>query len=325
MGHCPQRVTPPSAINWGMKTALTLARQYQIVIVGLCLSLVAYFGAQYVPIASTVMSHTDAPCSRWQALRGLWSRHQRNQVQPAITSKCSRVSVDDNGFVLTSTPDGDYWVPSAEDATVLPLLLAQEASKIYASGSTPVLPGDIVLDGGAHVGVFVRVSLRAGAKLVVAIEPAPENIECLRRNFKAEIAGGRVIVYPKGVWNKDDVLPMHKNRNSAGDSFVLELDPGQPVINLPLTTIDKLTTELALPRVDYIKLDIKGAEVQAINGAARVLAKFRPRLATASEHFERDRIDIPNAVLVANPAYVTECGACYIEDGRVKPEVLHFR
>ena len=71
---------------------------------------------------------------------------------------------------------------------------------------------------------------------------------------------GRVIVYPKGVWNKDDVLPLHVCRNSAGDSVTLDLDPGQQVINVPLTTIDKVVAELHLPRVDFIKMDIKGSE-----------------------------------------------------------------
>ena len=61
-------------------------------------------------------------------------------------------------------------------------------------------------DCGAHVAV---TALKRGAKLVVAIEPAPENIECLRRNFSTEIEKGKVIIYPKGVWNKDDFLPMH--------------------------------------------------------------------------------------------------------------------
>jgi hypothetical protein len=68
---------------------------------------------------------------------------------------------------------------------------------------------------------FTRVALNRGAKQVIAIEPAPENLECLSRNFSREIQSGKVVIYPKGVWNKDDVLPMDLNRNSAGDSFVI--------------------------------------------------------------------------------------------------------
>jgi hypothetical protein len=45
-------------------------------------------------------------------------------------------------------------------------------------------------------------------------------VEALNRNFKDEIAAGRVIVYPKGVWDKDDLLTLHiDEHNSAADSF----------------------------------------------------------------------------------------------------------
>ena len=87
--------------------------------------------------------------------------------------------------------------------------LAEQERRIYMAGSVNVNAGDTVLDCGANVGVFTRVALAAGAKQVVAIEPAPDNVACLRRNFASEIAAGRVIVYPKGVWDKDDVLVLH--------------------------------------------------------------------------------------------------------------------
>ena len=77
--------------------------------------------------------------------------------------------------------------------------LAEQKRNIYGTG---IRRGDIVLDAGANVGVFTRKALWAGASKVIAIEPAPENLECLRRNFAAEIADGRVVVYPKGVWDK---------------------------------------------------------------------------------------------------------------------------
>src|SRR5262252_2026765 len=66
--------------------------------------------------------------------------------------------------------------------------------------------GDVVLDAGANVGVFVRKALWAGASKVIAIEPAPENLECLRRTFAHEVARGQVVIYPKGVWGRPDVL-----------------------------------------------------------------------------------------------------------------------
>ena len=145
------------------------------------------------------------------------------------------------------------------------------SGKSMARGENFVRPGDVVLDCGANIGVFVREALDAGAKTVVAIEPAPENIECLRRNFKSDIDAGRVIVYPKGVWDKDDFLTLHvDDHNSAADSFVINpKDSHESDQKLPLTTIDKLVAELNLQSVDFIKMDIEGAEVKALKGGRR--------------------------------------------------------
>ena len=119
---------------------------------------------------------------------------------------------------------GRWWIPAGSDK-FLPALLAQEQSKIYGSGSAGVQNGDVVLDCGAHIGLYTRDALESGAKLVVAIEPAPANLECLRRNLKREIADGRVIVLPKGVWDKEDMLVLNEDpENSAADSFIQKPD-----------------------------------------------------------------------------------------------------
>lgn len=143
------------------------------------------------------------------------------------------------GLFLYDTPNGRYWIPT-RSKYVLPFNLAEQARDIYGRDGHGVKSGEIVLDCGANVGVFTRHALRAGAAKVVAIEPAPENIECLRRNFSGEIAAGRVIVYPKGVWDKDDILELHIDpTNSAADSFVIDKQgwdhvervPSPPLIN----------------------------------------------------------------------------------------------
>jgi FkbM family methyltransferase len=262
-------------------------------------------------------------CSTFQAIYGLQTHRAAVRAAPDIERKSQLLEKDSNGNVLYATPQGNYWVPELT-VGALWILLGQQQRDIYSGGEAAVKPGDIVLDCGAHIGVFARTALKRGASLVVAIEPAPENLECLRRNFSREIAAGRVIVYPKGVWNKEDVLPMHMNRNSAGNSFLLDLDPGNQVINLPLTTIDQIVAELKLPRVDFIKMDIKGAEVQALQGAVQTLASYQPRMSIASEHFETDPVLIPEMVVNANSEYRVVCGSCYVKDFAIRPEILHF-
>ncbi|HZT31978.1 MAG TPA: FkbM family methyltransferase [Bryobacteraceae bacterium] len=234
------------------------------------------------------------------------------------------IEKDPAGFHLWDTPRGRWWIPEGDD-WVLPFNLAEQQRQIYGTGERAVKAGDTVLDCGANVGVYTRVALDAGAKTVVAIEPAPENLEALRRNFSSEIAAGRVIIMPKGVWDKDDMLTLSIDpHNTAADSFVMNQKPTNKTIQVPLVTIDELVAELKLERVDYIKMDIEGAETHALAGAQQTLAKFHPRLSLASYHVPTDPERIPQLVRQAWPGYQMECGPCAEANGRVRPDVLYF-
>lgn len=215
-------------------------------------------------------------------------------------------------------PDGsDY---------ALPFNLAEQERKIYGAGERGVQPGDVVLDCGANVGVYTREALAAGARLVVAIELAPENLECLRRTFVEETRAGRVIIYPKGVWDRDDFLTLNVDPgNSAADSVVMHPEKAHQGPKVPLTTIDKLVDELKLERVDYIKMDIEGAEQQALMGAQQTLARHRPRLALSAYHRAGDPERIPVLVRRAWPGYRMECGPCADGGTFIRPDVLFFR
>jgi FkbM family methyltransferase len=242
-----------------------------------------------------------------------------------ILSISKLVEKDPAGYHLWRTPHGEFWIPEGSDY-VLPFNLAEQERQIYGVGEQAVHPEDVVLDCGANVGVYTREALKAGAKLVVSIEPAPENIECLRRNFAPEIAAGRVIVYPKGVWDKDEMLVMQVDpHNSAADSFIIHRPGAVQTKQLPLTTVDKLVAELKLERVDYIKMDIEGAEQRALQGARQTLAKDHPHMALAAYHVPSDPERMPAIIHDAWPQYRMECGPCAEAHGHVRPDVLYFR
>jgi FkbM family methyltransferase len=244
----------------------------------------------------------------------------------------------DNGLQLVRTSKGNWWIPEGDDP-FLPDLLSQQENNLYGDGQNAVQPGDVVLDCGAHVGLFTRKALEMGASIVVAIEISPRNIECLRRNFEEEIRSGRVIVYPKGVWNKEDLLTLYSSsRNSAGDSVVITDHRSAVETHVPLTTIDRLVEELDLEDVDFIKMDIKGAAAKALEGAEKTLREHGPKLAIATEEISDHPDLIARVISRLQPGYELHCGACTASPGvftwldlatglqgyRVYPLVLFF-
>jgi FkbM family methyltransferase len=284
----------------------------------------AFFFAP-VRLAGLVLIGHSPYCSFSGAVTCASHARRLTHTKNRILAASRLLATDAAGFRHWQTPRGLFWIPSGEDYG-LPFNLSEQENAIYGTGEQAVRAGDIVLDCGANVGVYTRVALEAGAKLVIAIEPAPENVECLRRNFAAETASGRVIIYEKGVWDKEDFLTINvAPANPAADSFVMSPEGSQAGQKLPLTSIDKLVAELKLERVDYIKMDIEGAEQRAIRGARETLRRFRPRLALSSYHLPDDPQKIPQLVRAAWPGYRMECGPCAYASGYIRPDVLYFR
>jgi FkbM family methyltransferase len=273
-------------------------------------------------LALVIAGHSPV-CPLSHAVKSKFNIQESARITGRIIAG-SRLLREESGLELWDTPKGQYWIPQG-NRYVLPFNLAEMERNIYGSGAHFVHAGDIVLDCGASDGDFTREALKAGARKVVSIEISPVTVECLRRNLAPDIAAGRAVVYPKGVWDRDDSLVLNVNdANFAANSVVMRWGPMHATVHVPLTTIDKIVAELNLPRVDFIKMDVEGAEVPAIAGARGTLARFKPRLAIATEHKPDDEFTIPAAVHNVRADYEMRCGPCLEANGHVRPDVLYF-
>jgi FkbM family methyltransferase len=271
-------------------------------------------------VALSAIGHSGCPLN--STLQSFDNAKKQFNLRQYFQKNIHVVSRDPAGFELWDTPRGRIWTSQGD--TILPFLLSEQEIRIYGTGDRGVHPGDVVLDCGANIGMFTKTALASGASLVVAIEPAPQTLECLRRNFAQEIAQKRVIVYPKGVWNHDDFLNLAMDDHNAGsNSVVLDLDRPKSV-RVPLTTIDELVAELKLERVDFIKMDIEGAEKPALKGARGTLNRFHPRMSISAEHLDDDAQAIPALVKNLQPSYHLEYADCQDQGSHVKPLVLQF-
>jgi FkbM family methyltransferase len=261
-----------------------------------------------------------------QVFRGYRDELRQHTVADEVHRTLKFLERDASGAERWATRFGEFWIPKGANPRFLSGVLAEQVREVYGKGPQAVQPGDIVVDCGANIGAFTQKALALGARLVVAVEIAPATAECLRRNFAREITDGRVIVYGKGMWHKEDSLTLQIHPQNSGENTVVMRTNGLvdgPTV--PLTTIDNMVRELKLDRVDFIKMDIEGAEQSALAGARGTLARFQPRLAITAYHLAEDPAKIPELVHVAKPEYAMSCGPCEVFAGRIRPDILYFR
>lgn len=276
----------------------------------------------------SALSWDNPLCSTLAAYRGLAKARRVTGRTDEIARSSRLVGGDGQGLFLFETPIGDVWMPQGGDLRSVAVVLAEQEQEMYGTaGGLGIRPGDIVIDAGAHVGLFTRTALASGASKVVTFEVTPKSNQALRRNLVKPIADGRVIVVEKGVWHEESMLPLVIVEGCSICNSVTHDMPA--TIEVPLTTIDRAVQQLGLTRVDFIKLDIENAEANALRGARETLAAFHPRVAVALENsktriaYAREILGIMREVF---PGYEYECGACTNpqETRTVLPEVLHF-
>lgn len=167
--------------------------------------------------------------------------------------------------------------PLGAGADYIGRLTAEMPSSVYVLSKND----RVVIDAGANIGLFSLHALRSGAERVVAFEPSPGNARCLRTNLRQYIEESRVIAIEKGVWSEAKTLRFSTvNVNNPGGHHIAE--DGE--MEVPVTSIDQAVKELGLNRVDYIKMDVEGSELRAIEGARETIVRFRPRMCIATEH-----------------------------------------
>lgn len=143
--------------------------------------------------------------------------------------------------------------------------------------------GCTLLDAGANIGVFARWALLGGVRRVICFEPSPQNADCLRRNLAVGMRNHRVQVIQKGLWDSTKGISFRTTiPNNPGAHHIVEDGSGD--LTIPVTSLDEICAELDLERIDYIKMDVEGAEQQVLAGASKTISCFHPQLCVATEH-----------------------------------------
>jgi FkbM family methyltransferase len=165
----------------------------------------------------------------------------------------------------------------------------------------------LAIDGGAHVGTWSRL-MNADFERVIAVEPHPETCDALTRNMRrfecshVEIVQAALGAKPGFV----SMAPLDARAEALKNTGAYFVQDGG---SIPRVTVD----DWQLPSCGFLKLDMEGSEVDAIQGAALTLQRCRPIVLWECKGFWRrfgHQRDAPHVLLMSLDYYEMAVVGC---------------
>ena len=139
---------------------------------------------------------------------------------------------------------------------------------------TLLLGADVTIDVGGNIGQYALLFSYHSNK-VYTFEPMPKMIDRLRKHIAINHLQNKIILVPKALSNKKDILKfaLPKTANSGTASTILGRKANlDEIIEVEAITFDEFFQEEKITgRIDLIKMDIEGAELFALQGMKRLL------------------------------------------------------
>ncbi|GHS93364.1 hypothetical protein FACS1894139_02900 [Planctomycetales bacterium] len=153
----------------------------------------------------------------------------------------------------------------------------------------------VFIDGGGFNGLstldFANFT-KGKYRKIYCFEPIPQQYKTAC-NFIEQWGLHDVTIINKGLWSDETILSFSDN----GDSSSANVDG---TLKIPVTTID---STVGREQVTFIKLDVGGAELEALKGAANTIRRDKPKLAICIYHKPNDVLTLPAYILSLVPEY----------------------
>ncbi len=138
-------------------------------------------------------------------------------------------------------------------------------------------PGSVFLDIGAHHGVYSVVAARhtRNRAHIVAFEPSPRDRRRLKLHLRLNGASSvRVEAY--AVASANGTARLFLGRPTMSSLRYLPSAKPAKTVTVETITLDEYVKRSGLDRIDLMKVDTEGGELEVFRGAGRVLESFRP-------------------------------------------------
>jgi len=158
--------------------------------------------------------------------------------------------------------------------------------------------GNIVIDAGGCWGdtaLYFASEVGETGK-VYTFEFIPSNVSIMKKNIEINSTlQKRIEIIERPLWSESDKIMYYSDNGPA--SFVSfekkQNDTAEKVLTI---SIDDFVEKNNIERIDFIKMDIEGAELKSLKGAINVINSFRPNLAISIYHSLDDFVKIPEFI-----------------------------
>jgi FkbM family methyltransferase len=235
-------------------------------------------------------------------------RAMQSHVDRTMMREAATFAVADPWFSPISKyevpmPGGPPILLHAHSVDVVSVFLLDQYSYRRGGNAVAAQPGDVVLDIGGCWGdtalYFARLVGPQGK--VYTFEFDPQNLEIMHANLtlNPDLAS-RIQVVEKALW---DVSGETLRFALGGRTTTLLTRPWKREFAAETLTVDDFADTAGLARVDFVKMDVEGAESNVLAGSPKTLARYAPRLALAAYHRDDDLVELPRAVSAAHTGY----------------------
>lgn len=152
-----------------------------------------------------------------------------------------------------------------------------------------ITPGDIVMDVGAAYGSYTLTALASGAAHVYAWSPQgppgeETEAEMMRKSLALNGWQDKATIYESGVYSNTGWL------NASTQVFSFEPPEKADGDIIQVETLGDWFDRVNPARIDWMKLDVEGAEVEVLFGAEKLIRALRPKIQVENHLFKRATI-----------------------------------
>ena len=148
----------------------------------------------------------------------------------------------------------------------------------YVKKILDVKKGDVFVDVGAHIGTYtIPIAKKVGEMgKVISFEPHPKSIDLLERNIALNQINNVVLKkLPVSDSKKKVLFRLSKDPPTSG----IETDgKNEYVLEMEAIDLDTVLSEQNLTKIDWLKIDVEGKELDVLKGSKNILKKFSPKI-----------------------------------------------